>query len=174
MVGYSSKRVLPIPLPCSIAIPLLFQVSTAMDWWKDHFWLLLAVTIIIVSMGLGLILFCICKKWNIARTLRQSQRAEETMYENVLNQVPAQLPPLPLRDLPYPELSSPRESPRQPPVTYSSLHKVRNKKTQSIPSNVESEDDYDDVEIPTTIGNHHFETTISSFCQADKGSRSLF
>ncbi|XP_012863633.2 SLP adapter and CSK-interacting membrane protein [Echinops telfairi] len=156
-------------------------VSPAMDWWKDNFWLILAVTIIIVSMGLGLILFFVCrrqlrqgKEWKITRSLRRNQREEETMYENVLNQVPAQLPPLPLRDLPSPELSSPRETPVQPPVTYSSLHKVRNTKTASIPSSIEYEDDYDDVEIPTTIGNHQFETTISSFCQAEKGSRSVF
>ncbi|XP_042636430.1 SLP adapter and CSK-interacting membrane protein [Orycteropus afer afer] len=146
------------------------QDSTAMDWWRDNFWIILAVAIIIVSTGLGLIMYCVCrwqlrqgKKWEIAKPLKQNQRNEEKMYENVVNQSPIQLPPLPPRGLPPTEDTSLWETPSQPPVTYSSVHKVKNTKTVSIPSYIDPEDDYDDVEIPVTVGNHHFEKTVSSF-----------
>ena len=32
-----------------------------MDWWKDHFWIILAVAIIFTSVSLGTILFCVCR-----------------------------------------------------------------------------------------------------------------
>ena len=32
-----------------------------MDWWKDNFWIILAVAIIFTSMSLGTILFCVCR-----------------------------------------------------------------------------------------------------------------
>lgn len=32
-----------------------------MDWWRDNFWIVLAVAIILVSSGLGLILYCACR-----------------------------------------------------------------------------------------------------------------
>uniref|UniRef100_A0A8C0DVP5 Uncharacterized protein n=1 Tax=Balaenoptera musculus TaxID=9771 RepID=A0A8C0DVP5_BALMU len=60
----------------------------AMDWWRDNFWIILAVAIIFVSVGLSIFLFCVCrhlfrqgKKWEITKPLKQKQRDEETMYE---------------------------------------------------------------------------------------------
>lgn len=32
-----------------------------MDWWKDNFWIILAVAIIVVSVVLGLIMCCVCR-----------------------------------------------------------------------------------------------------------------
>ncbi|XP_004483579.2 SLP adapter and CSK-interacting membrane protein [Dasypus novemcinctus] len=152
-----------------------------MNWWRDNFWIILAVAIIIVSVALGLILYCVCrwqlrqgKKWEIAKPSQQNRRDEEKMYENVLNQSPLQSPPLPPRSWVSPEDTSLQETPNQLPAAYSSVNKVRNKKTVSIPSYIEPEADYDDVEIPTNTRNHHTETTISSFWQAEKGSHSLF
>ncbi|XP_072860721.1 SLP adapter and CSK-interacting membrane protein [Chlorocebus sabaeus] len=144
--------------------------STAMSWWRNNFWIILAVAIIVVSVGLGLILYCVCKwqlrqgkKWEIAKPLKNKQADEEKMYENVLNESPVQLPPLPPRNWPSLEDSSPQETPSQSPPTYSLVNKVKNKKTVSIPSYIEPEDDYDDVEIPANTEKHHFETAISFF-----------
>lgn len=67
-----------------------------------------------------------------------------------------------------------QETTSAPPATYSLVNKVKNKETVSIPSYIEPECDYDDVEIPADMENHHFETTISSFWQAEEGSRGLF
>ncbi|KAL2765645.1 SLP adapter and CSK-interacting membrane protein isoform 2, partial [Daubentonia madagascariensis] len=84
--------------------------SPAMSWWRNNFWIILAVAIVVVSVGLGLILFCV----------------------------------------------SPQETPSQPLDNYSLVSKVKNKKTASIPSYIEPEDDYDDVEMPANTENHHF------------------
>ncbi|XP_045383109.1 SLP adapter and CSK-interacting membrane protein isoform X2 [Lemur catta] len=153
--------------------------SPAMSWWETNFWIILAVAMIIVSVGLGLILFCVCrwhlrqaKKWEIAKPLKQNKTDEEKM--NVHNESPVQLPPLPPRDFLSSEGSSSQETQSQPPATYSLVSKVKNKQTVSIPSYIEPEDDYDDVEMPANTENHHFETTISSFWQAEDSSHSLF
>ncbi|XP_053425232.1 SLP adapter and CSK-interacting membrane protein isoform X2 [Nycticebus coucang] len=152
-----------------------------MSWWRNNFWIILAVAIIIVSVGLGLILFCVCrwhlrqgKKWKIANPLKQNKTDEEKMYENVHNHSPVHLPPLPPRDLLSSQESAPQETPNQPPDTYSLINKVKHMKNVSIPSYIEPEDDYDDVEMPANTENHHFETTISSFWQAEEGSHNLF
>nr|XP_036307963.1 SLP adapter and CSK-interacting membrane protein isoform X1 [Pipistrellus kuhlii] len=157
------------------------QEPTAMDWWRDNFWIILAVAIIIVSVVLGLIMFCVCRrllrqggKLNIARPLNQRHNDEEMMYENVIDQSPGQLPPLPPRGLPSQHSDSPQETPSQPPPTYSLVNKDRNVKTVSIPSYIEPDGDYDDVEMPAATDSHHFETTVSSFWQAEKSSHSLF
>ncbi|KAM5215304.1 SLP adapter and CSK-interacting membrane protein isoform 2-T2 [Hipposideros larvatus] len=154
---------------------------TTMGWWKDNFWIILAVAMIVVSMVLGLILYCICrrllrqgKKLNISKPVKQKPRDEEMMYENVLNDSPVQLPPLPPRDLLSQQDTCPQETLSKPPVMYSLVNKVRNMKTISIPSYIEPECDYDDVEISADMENHHFETTVSSFWQAEEGSHSLF
>lgn len=151
-----------------------------MDWWRDNFWIILAVAIVIVSVVLGLILYCVCrrlltqgKKLKITKPLKQIQRDDEMMYENV-NQSPDQLPPLPPRNMLSQLDTSPQETPSKPTEMYSLVNKVRNKKTTSIPSYVELECDYDDVEIPADMENHHFEATVSSFWQAEQGSHSLF
>ncbi|XP_014645288.1 PREDICTED: SLP adapter and CSK-interacting membrane protein [Ceratotherium simum simum] len=103
---------------------LAAQDSTAMDWWRDNFWIILAVTIIIVSMGLGVIMYCVCrqlvrqgKKLKIAKPVKQNQREEEKMYENVTNQSSVQLPPLPPRGLLSSEHAAPQETPRQQTAT---------------------------------------------------------
>ncbi|KAF4012273.1 hypothetical protein G4228_004326, partial [Cervus hanglu yarkandensis] len=38
------------------------QDPKAMDWWKDNFWIILAVAIIFTSVSLGTILFCVYHK----------------------------------------------------------------------------------------------------------------
>ncbi|XP_057571755.1 SLP adapter and CSK-interacting membrane protein [Hippopotamus amphibius kiboko] len=153
----------------------------AMSWWSDNFWIILAVAIICVSVGLSIFLFCVCrcllrqgKKWEVAKPLKQKQRDEETMYENVTDQFSVQLPPLPPRGALSAEVASPQETPSLPPAAYSSVNKVRNKKTVAVSSYIEPEDDYDDVDIPAKTKNHHPETTVSSFWQAEEGSHSLF
>ncbi|XP_077749223.1 SLP adapter and CSK-interacting membrane protein isoform X3 [Canis aureus] len=135
----------------------------AMDWWRDNFWIILAVAIIVVSTGLGLILYCACrqllrqgKKWEIAKPLEEKRRDDEKMYENVNNEPLVQLPPLPPRGLLFPEHTFPQEPPSQPSSTYSLVNKVRNKKTVSIPSYIEPLDDYDDVEIPANMEKQRF------------------
>ncbi|XP_069459311.1 SLP adapter and CSK-interacting membrane protein isoform X1 [Ovis canadensis] len=154
----------------------------AMDWLKDHFWIILAVAIIFTSVSLGTILFFVCRclfrqgnKWEISKSLKQKQRDEETMYENVTEQFSVQLPPLPPRDMLSPEVASPQETPSRPtPAAYSSVHKIRNKKTITVPSYIEPEEDYDDVDVPANTENHHLKSNISSFWQAEDGSQSLF
>lgn len=47
-----------------------------MDWWRDNFWLILAVAIIFVSAGLGIILFCVCR-----RLLRQGMTVSRGQVE---------------------------------------------------------------------------------------------
>ncbi|XP_069459319.1 SLP adapter and CSK-interacting membrane protein isoform X5 [Ovis canadensis] len=146
-----------------------------MDWLKDHFWIILAVAIIFTSVSLGTILFFVCNKWEISKSLKQKQRDEETMYENVTEQFSVQLPPLPPRDMLSPEVASPQETPSRPtPAAYSSVHKIRNKKTITVPSYIEPEEDYDDVDVPANTENHHLKSNISSFWQAEDGSQSLF
>ncbi|XP_054988183.1 SLP adapter and CSK-interacting membrane protein [Sorex araneus] len=159
----------------------IYKDSTAMHQLRRNFWIILAVTIIIVSLVLGFVLYYLCrwlirkdKKLEITNNLKQNQRDEEKMYENVHSQLSVQLPPLPPRRLLSPEDASPQEAMNQLPATYSSLNKVRKKKKVSIPSYFEPEDDYDDVEISTNMANNHSETTISSFSQIGKGSHNLF
>uniref|UniRef100_A0A2K6FHW4 SLP adaptor and CSK interacting membrane protein n=1 Tax=Propithecus coquereli TaxID=379532 RepID=A0A2K6FHW4_PROCO len=141
--------------------PITFLVQTssdspAMSWWETNFWIILAVAIIIVSVGLGLILFCVCKKWEIAKPLKQNKTDEEKMYELVSNSWPqAILPPQPPKVITGMS-HSPQETQSQPPATYSLVSKVKNKQTVSIPSYIEPEDDYDDVEMPANTENHHF------------------
>ncbi|XP_006060104.1 SLP adapter and CSK-interacting membrane protein isoform X1 [Bubalus bubalis] len=169
------------PQPLTSGAPAT-QDLKAMDWWKDHFWIILAVAIIFTSVSLGTILFCVCrclfrqgKKWEISKSLKQKQRDEETMYENVTEQFSVQLPPLPPRDMLSPGVASPQETPSRPtPAAYSSVHKIRNKKTSTVPSYIEPEEDYDDVDVPANTENHHLETNVSSFWQAEDGSQSLF
>ncbi|XP_066878388.1 SLP adapter and CSK-interacting membrane protein isoform X2 [Kogia breviceps] len=141
----------------------------AMDW-RGNFWIILAAAIIFVSVGLSILLFCVCrclfrpgKKWETAKPLKQKQRDEEMMYENVTNQFSVQLPPLPPRGVLSPEVASPQETPIRPPAARSSVNKVRNKETMAAPSYVEPEGDYDDVDNPDYMENHHLETTVSSF-----------
>ncbi|XP_005693502.1 PREDICTED: SLP adapter and CSK-interacting membrane protein isoform X1 [Capra hircus] len=162
--------------------PPATQDPEAMDWLKDHFWIILAVAIIFTSVSLGTILFFVCRclfrqgnKWEISKSLKQKQRDEETMYENVTEQFSVQLPPLPPRDMLSPEVASPQETPSRPtPAAYSSVHKIRNKKTITAPSYIEPEEDYDDVDVPANTENHHLKSNISSFWQAEDGSQSLF
>ncbi|XP_054367114.1 SLP adapter and CSK-interacting membrane protein isoform X2 [Mirounga angustirostris] len=88
---------------------LATEGPTAMDWWRDNFWIIIAVAIILVSSSLGLILYCVCrqllgqgKKWEVAKPWVEKQGDEEKMYENV-NESQVQLPPLPPRGLLFPE-----------------------------------------------------------------------
>ncbi|XP_048222292.1 SLP adapter and CSK-interacting membrane protein [Perognathus longimembris pacificus] len=151
-----------------------------MTWWKDYFWIILAVAIIAVSLILGLILFFVCrwqlrqgKKWDIAKPLSQNQGDEEKMYENVLNQSPGLRPPLPPRGSLSPGDSTPQDSSSQSPAKYTSVKKFRNKKIFSFPGDTEPQDDYDDVEIPPNTGNHDL-TTITTSWQDEECSHNAF
>ncbi|XP_012868683.1 PREDICTED: SLP adapter and CSK-interacting membrane protein [Dipodomys ordii] len=156
------------------------QDPAAMTWWKDYFWIILAVAIIVVSLILGLILFCVCrwqlrqgKKWEIATPLSQNQGDEEKMYENVFKQSPGLIPPLPPRGSLSPGDSTLQDSENQSPAKYTSVKKFKNKKIFSFPGDIEPEDDYDDVEIPPNTENHHFKTVTSSW-QAEEVSHNTF
>uniref|UniRef100_A0A8C9P7L3 SLP adaptor and CSK interacting membrane protein n=1 Tax=Spermophilus dauricus TaxID=99837 RepID=A0A8C9P7L3_SPEDA len=150
-----------------------------MSLWINYFWIILAVAIIVVSLVLGLILYFVCrrqlrqgKKWKISKSMKQIHGdEEEKMYENVTNQSPDQLPPLPPRDLHFLEDSSLQEIPAQSPPMYSSVNKVRNKKPVSSLGYIEPEDDYDDVEIPANMESYHFKTTMSSFQEEERSCR---
>ncbi|XP_016056408.1 PREDICTED: SLP adapter and CSK-interacting membrane protein [Miniopterus natalensis] len=153
------------------------QEFTSMDWWRNNFWIILAVAIIIVSVVLGLILFCVCrqllrqgKKFEIVRHKKQMHKDEEIMYENVLNDLQVQSPPLPPRDFLSQQDASPQENPSEPPATYSLVNKDRYMTTVSIPSYIEPECDYDDVEMPAGLPSCDFETTVSSFWQVEEAS----
>ncbi|XP_013377721.1 PREDICTED: SLP adapter and CSK-interacting membrane protein [Chinchilla lanigera] len=147
-----------------------------MSWWRNYFWIILAVAIVVVSLVLGFILYCVYRwqfkqgrKLEIAKPLKQNQ-GEEKMYENVFNQSPDPLPALPPRGSFFQDDSSPQEI----PATYSSVNKATNKKTVSALSYTEPETDYDDVEIPGNTQNHNSKTNISSFWHAGESSHNLF
>ncbi|XP_044900572.1 SLP adapter and CSK-interacting membrane protein isoform X1 [Felis catus] len=118
---------------------LTTQGPIAMDWLRDNFWVILAVAIFTVSVSLALILYCACrqlfrqgKRWDVAKPLGRGQSDEEKTYENVLNESPVQLPPLPPRGLLFPEHTLPQETPGQPSAIYGQINKGRNQKTVSI------------------------------------------
>lgn len=69
---------------------------------------------------------------------------------------------------------APQETPSPPLPTYSLVNHLRNKKTISIPSYVEPENDYDDIEIPVTAEDHHSNTVIPSTSKAQEGLLGLF
>ncbi|XP_010604147.1 SLP adapter and CSK-interacting membrane protein [Fukomys damarensis] len=125
-----------------------------MSWFRNYFWIILAAAIIVVSLVLGFLLCCVYrwkfkqgKKWKIAKPLKQNQREEEKMYENV--QSPSPLPPLPPRG----SFSQGNSPPQEIPATYSLVNKATNKKTVSTLNYIEPENDYDDVEIPGNTQN---------------------
>uniref|UniRef100_A0A8C4M9F6 SLP adaptor and CSK interacting membrane protein n=1 Tax=Equus asinus asinus TaxID=83772 RepID=A0A8C4M9F6_EQUAS len=139
-----------------------------MDWWKRNFWIILAVTIIIVSTGLSIILYCVCRL-----LLRQGRGEEQWLSEHrPLGQNYVDTVALHLRT--YLCFLAPQETPSPPPATYTLVNKLRNKKVTSIPSYVEPEEDYDDVAIPENMEKHHLETSMSPFWPAEEGSHNLF
>ncbi|XP_064127703.1 SLP adapter and CSK-interacting membrane protein isoform X2 [Loxodonta africana] len=141
------------------------QDSAGMKWLSENFWIALAVAIIVISVSLALIMYCVCrwqfrkgKKCEISNSLNQNEDEDKT-YENVFNQSP----PLPPRDFPSLEGASPQVTPSQLPNIYSLPQKGRYAKKVSVPNYVQPEDDYDDIEIPATLGKHDLKTRISSF-----------
>lgn len=65
-VCFSIRHNRPLPDPVrTLLTPLspscLHSPQGAMEesWWRDNFWIILAVAMIIVSVGLGLIMYCI-------------------------------------------------------------------------------------------------------------------
>uniref|UniRef100_A0A5F8GM06 SLP adaptor and CSK interacting membrane protein n=1 Tax=Monodelphis domestica TaxID=13616 RepID=A0A5F8GM06_MONDO len=140
-----------------------------MNWWLKHFWILLASTIILVSVTMALVLYCICrrllrqgKNWKITKSWKHNNKDREEVYENCINGMPVSLPPLPPRNVPSSEAiahDSQHEDKSQ--ISYSTIMKKR----VSIPSYIEPTADYDDVDIPTNLGFHHFENAVSSFLQ---------
>uniref|UniRef100_F8WHN0 SLP adaptor and CSK interacting membrane protein n=1 Tax=Mus musculus TaxID=10090 RepID=F8WHN0_MOUSE len=51
-----------------------------MSWWRDNFWIILAMSIIFISLVLGLILYCVCR-WQLrqgtGKLLSPQNRMEE-------------------------------------------------------------------------------------------------
>uniref|UniRef100_A0A4X2JTW0 SLP adaptor and CSK interacting membrane protein n=1 Tax=Vombatus ursinus TaxID=29139 RepID=A0A4X2JTW0_VOMUR len=90
----------------SANLPCLAKLGCiTMNWWLENFWILLAGTIILVSVTLALVMYCICrrllrqgKKWKISKSVKRTQKDEETIYENVTNEPPVCSPPLPPRN----------------------------------------------------------------------------
>ncbi|XP_020861432.1 SLP adapter and CSK-interacting membrane protein [Phascolarctos cinereus] len=128
-----------------------------MNWWLQNFWILLAGTIILVSVTLALVMYCICrrllrqgKKWKIPNSFKRTQKDEDMVYENVTNEPTVCSPPLPPRSVPASENAvnhTPQENESQQP--YSTVMK----KTVSVPSYIEAISDYDDVDISYTYEN---------------------
>lgn len=50
------------PLVPHASVSVLLRLSAAMSWWRDNFWILLAAAIIVVSLVLGLILYCVYRR----------------------------------------------------------------------------------------------------------------
>ncbi|XP_038615749.1 SLP adapter and CSK-interacting membrane protein [Tachyglossus aculeatus] len=139
-----------------------------MSWWRENFWLLMAVAIVVVSLTIGLLMYCICKKqlargesWPIPKSLKQKPKKEERMYENFRNETPEYVPPLPPRNLPlddtFPGVS--QDGPTQPGDAYSSVNRDRRPEKRSSSYDepdadlyIEPEEGYDDVEIPAVTG----------------------
>ncbi|XP_068945263.1 SLP adapter and CSK-interacting membrane protein [Petaurus breviceps papuanus] len=127
-----------------------------MNWWLENFWILLAGAIILVSGTLALVMYCICKRllrqgrnWKISKSLKHHQKDEEMIYENVTNEPPVCLPPLPPRNILASEntVYAPQEEESQQP--YSTVMK----KKVSASSYIEPISDYDDVDISNMYRN---------------------
>uniref|UniRef100_A0A8C3VRC3 SLP adapter and CSK-interacting membrane protein n=1 Tax=Catagonus wagneri TaxID=51154 RepID=A0A8C3VRC3_9CETA len=153
----------------------------ALDWWRDNFWLILAVAIIFVSTSLGIILFCVCR-----RLLRQGMtilcchQDGELVHQEVKQSPKPNAEPLGQKYIntiasnTFLCILAPQETSSLPPAAYSSVNKVQKKKTVAALSYMEPENDYDDVDVPASMENRHLETAISSFWQPEEGSHNLF